>query len=278
MARYQLAQVQRALGRLDAAIQTYEQALRATAVPGRPPLPTVGLVYVGLAEVAYQRNELDSALRHVTEGIALERQFLPGTSPAAGLATLAWIRQAAGDPAGALEAMGEAGHAAPDHGWGAQPGPGAASAAAAGSGRRGRGRTVDAGDRPAAPTTSRATRASPGYLVLARVLLAQQRPAEALALLDRLHAAAVAQHRVGSVIEAGALRALALAASGQDAERGERSRRRAHAGLPAGLCPGLRRRGTADGRAADPADRGPAGRAGRRRGPARLPGPAPARL
>ena len=33
--RYQLAQVQRALGRLDAAIQTYEQALSAAAVPGR---------------------------------------------------------------------------------------------------------------------------------------------------------------------------------------------------------------------------------------------------
>ncbi|MFZ0752606.1 MAG: tetratricopeptide repeat protein, partial [Trebonia sp.] len=111
--RYQLAQVQRALGRLDAATQTYEQALSAAAVPGRPPAPTVGLVYVGMAEVAYQRNELDSALRYVTEGIALERQFLPGTSPAAGLATLAWIRQAVGDPAGALEAMGEAGHAAP---------------------------------------------------------------------------------------------------------------------------------------------------------------------
>jgi LuxR family maltose regulon positive regulatory protein len=71
--RYLLAQVQRAQGRLDAAIQTYEQALTATAVPGRPPAPTVGLVYVGLAEVAYQRNELDSALRYVTEGIALER-------------------------------------------------------------------------------------------------------------------------------------------------------------------------------------------------------------
>ena len=73
--------------------------------------------------------------------------------------------------------------------------------------------------RPAcAPRTSRVTRAEPGYLVLARVLLAQQRPAEALALLDRLHAAAVAQDRVGSVIEAGALRALALAACGQDAD------------------------------------------------------------
>src|SRR5215468_12220419 len=52
------------------------------------------------------------------------------------------------------------------------------------------------------------------YLVLARVLVAQGRPGEALALLDWLHARAVAQDRTGSVIEIQALRALALAAGG----------------------------------------------------------------
>ena len=57
----------------------------------------------------------------------------------------------------------------------------------------------------------------PGHLVLARLLLAQDRPGQALALLDRLYAAAAAQHRTGSLIEAGALRALALAASGDEA-------------------------------------------------------------
>ena len=56
----------------------------------------------------------------------------------------------------------------------------------------------------------------PGQLVLARMLLAQGLPGQALALLDRLYAAAVAQDRIGSVIEAGALRALALAASGEE--------------------------------------------------------------
>ena len=43
--------------------------------------------------------------------------------------------------------------------------------------------------------------------MLARVLLAQGQPGQALALLDRLHAAAVTQDRAGSIIEAGALRA-----------------------------------------------------------------------
>ena len=43
----------------------------------------------------------------------------------------------------------------------------------------------------------------PGHLALARVLLAQARPGPALALLDRLYAAAAAQDRTGSLIETG---------------------------------------------------------------------------
>ena len=66
--------VQRAQGRLDAAVRTCEQALDSPA-PG-PPLPAAGTRLRRLAEVAYQRNELDAALRHVTEGIALCRQFV----------------------------------------------------------------------------------------------------------------------------------------------------------------------------------------------------------
>ena len=56
----------------------------------------------------------------------------------------------------------------------------------------------------------------PEYLVLARVLLAQDRPGAALTLLERLREAAVSQDRAGSVIEIGALQALALAAAGQE--------------------------------------------------------------
>ena len=66
---YQLGQVQRAQGRLDAAAETYQKTLDIAAVSGAPPAPPAGPAYVGLGEVAYQRNELDSALRQVTEGI-----------------------------------------------------------------------------------------------------------------------------------------------------------------------------------------------------------------
>jgi LuxR family transcriptional regulator, maltose regulon positive regulatory protein len=52
------------------------------------------------------------------------------------------------------------------------------------------------------------------YLVLARVLLAQGRPGPALGLLERMLATAAGQGRTGSIIEIQALRALALAARG----------------------------------------------------------------
>ncbi len=166
--------------------------------------------------MAYQRNELQEARQHVSAGIALCRQFLYTAPLAAGLATLAWIRQATGDPAGALDAIGEAGKASPGPPGLFNPVPaqqarlllaqGDLAAAARWMAERG----LDADDEPEYP-------AEPGYLTLARVLLAQGQPGRALKLLDRLHAAAVAQDRVGSVIEAGALRALALAACGQDA-------------------------------------------------------------
>jgi len=212
---YQLAQVQRARGRLDDAIQTSRQALEITAEPGHALLPAAGPAYVRLAEVAYQRNELDTALRHVTQGIVLCRQFVYTAPLATGLATLALIRQATGDPAGALEAINEAGQASQGPAGLLNPVParraqlllaqGDLQAAARFMHVQG----VGPADKP---DYSR----EPEQLLLARVLLAQGRPDQALALLDRMHAAAAVEDRTGSLIETGALRALALAASGEE--------------------------------------------------------------
>ena len=217
-ASYELGQVQHAQGRLDAAARTCEQALETAARTGQPPSPAAGPAYVGLAEVAYQRNELDSALDNAERGIAPCRSFVYTMPLAAGLATLAWIRQAGGDPAGALDAMDEAVRATPG------PPPGLLNPIPA---RRAR-LLLAQGDLAAAARWTQENgldeddepdyAREPGHLVLARVLLAQGQPGPALGLLDRLYAAAVAQHRTGSLIEIGALRALALAASG-DADR-----------------------------------------------------------
>ena len=209
---YQLGQVQRAQGRLDAAAETYQKTLDIAAESGPPP---AGPAYVGLAEVAYQRNELDSALRQVTEGIALCRQFLYPAPLGTGLVTLAWIRQAQDDPGGALEAMGEAELAGLGPGVTGLLNPVPAQRArlllaqgdVAAAARWTKERGLGPGDEPGYPR-------EPEHLVLARVLLAQDRPAQALMLLDRMLAAASGQGRTGSVIEIGALRALTLAACG----------------------------------------------------------------
>ena len=171
---------------------------------------------MGLAEIAYQRDELDVALRHATEGIALCRQFVYTPPLASGLATLAMIRQASGDPAGALEAITEAGQASSGPAGLLNPVPAQ------------RARLLLAqGDLPGAAHFTQDNGLGPddepdyaresGYLVLARILLAQDRPGQALALLNRLHAAAAAQDRGDGLIEAGALLALARAATGDEA-------------------------------------------------------------
>ena len=54
---------------------------------------------------------------------------------------------------------------------------------------------------------TRAIAREPEYLVLVRVLLAHGRPDQARALLERMHALAVAQQRTGSRIELQALQA-----------------------------------------------------------------------
>jgi LuxR family transcriptional regulator, maltose regulon positive regulatory protein len=213
-----LGQVQRAQGRLGAALETYQQAMEVAAAPSRPALPAAGIAYVGLAEVAYQRGELDTAVLHVTDGIGLCRQLGYRQPLATGLASLAWIRQAGGDPAGALEAIGEAERVA--------PGPGVAILLNPFSVQRAR-LLLAQGDVAAAVQWAKERGLGAGqavsyprereYLVLERVLVAQGRPDQALGVLERLHAAAAAQGRSGSVIEILALQALARWEGGDQA-------------------------------------------------------------
>jgi len=212
-----LGQVQRAQGHLDAALGTYRQALQIATLPGGTVLPVAGIGYVGLAEVAYQRNELDAALCQVTEGIARCRQILYTPPLVTGLAALAWIRQAQGDTGGALEAMSDAERAAPGPGMTGLLNPVPAEQArllltqgnVAAAARWAKERGLGPDDEPDYPRERE-------YLVLARILLAQGRPGLALTLLERLHAAAAAQDRAGSIIEINALRALALAAAREE--------------------------------------------------------------
>jgi LuxR family maltose regulon positive regulatory protein len=209
---YQLARIQRAQGHFDASVRTCEQNLEFTTRPGQRQLPAAGPAFVGLAEVAYQRNELDAAQAYVTDGIALSRQFVHTPPLAAGLVTMAWIRQAMGDPDAAIDAVDEADRLSPGPSGLLNPVPAqrARLLVAQGDLDAAAGWTTEQclafDDEPDYPR-------EPAHLVLARVLIAQGRPDRARTLLDRLATAAANQQRTGSLVEVHAVRAVALAAA-----------------------------------------------------------------
>ena len=210
-----LGLVQRDQGRLGAALATYREALAVAAEPDGPAPQLAGVAQVGMAGVLYERDELDAALEHATDGIALCRQLAYTPPLANGLVTLAWIRQAQGDQAGALDALGQAERIqlSPVVVGLINPVPAERARLALSQGDvdaavgwvRARGLTAE--DDPGYPRERE-------YLVLARVLLATQAPEQALGLLERLHAQAAAQARTGSVIEIQALQTLARSAGG----------------------------------------------------------------
>ena len=217
-ASHYLGQVQQARGDLDGAGATYRRAHELTPTSGQSASLTAAIAYLGLAEVAYQRDALDDASGHLREGIPLCRQIGDPRLLSSVLATLAWIRQSRGDPAGARGAMSQA----MDVELGSEvvdlinPVParrarlllmqGDGEGAAAWTAQR----ELSAADDPAYAW-------EPAYLILARVLLVQRQPAEALGLLARMHAGAAKQGRTGSLIEIQALRALASADRGDEA-------------------------------------------------------------
>ncbi len=214
--------------------------------------PAAGPAQVGLAQVAYQRNELDAALEEVTEGISLCRRFVYTVPLAAGLATLAWIRQASGDPSAAAEAMGEAERSAQGSAGLLNPvsaqrirlllAQGDVAAAAQWAQESG----LSEKDEPDYPR-------EPGQLILARVLLAQDRPGRRW----RCWTGCTPRRRPRAVPAASSRPARCarwpwpLAATGEGGGGG--AGRDAGTRLLARPRPGFRRRGPADGHAARPA-------------------------
>jgi LuxR family transcriptional regulator, maltose regulon positive regulatory protein len=213
---YDLGQVQRAQGNLDAALATYRQALEEAGESGQTAI--TGPTHVGLAQVLYERDEVAAALDHATRGVTLCRQLTFTQSLATGLAVVARIRHAHGDAAAAIAAMGEAGQI--------ELSPQVVALLSPVPSQRAR-LLLAQGDVSAAAQWAKAAGLSPedepdyprepAYLLLARVLLAQDRPGPALTLLQRVLAAAASQGRIGNIIEIQALRALALAARGDHA-------------------------------------------------------------
>ncbi len=211
------AQIRIAQGNLGGALDAYRALLQIAAPPGRPPSPVAGIGQVGLAAVHYQRGDLAAALSDLAEGLPRCRQLSETLPLAAGLATLAWIRQAEGDSPGALDAMQEAERAGPSPVVTSLLYPVPAERArlllAQGDVAAAAAWTIERGLRPDGDPSYPSER---DYLVLVRVLMAQDRSGLALGLLDRLQVTAESQGRTGSVIEIRALRALALRRDGDE--------------------------------------------------------------
>jgi LuxR family transcriptional regulator, maltose regulon positive regulatory protein len=217
---YMLGLVQQAQGKLGAALRTYREGLRLAAESGRFSAYHAGEAHVGIAQVLYQRNQLDEALRHAIKGVECCRQVIELTELDVALVALAWIRLGVGDPDAALEAMEEACRT--------YPRPDVVALAYPARSERVRlllalGRLEEATRWTREQGLTEQDEVSylreGDHLVLARLLLAQSQPERALGLLGRLDALANSQGRTGSLIGIRALRSLALQAAGyhQDA-------------------------------------------------------------
>ncbi len=217
---YSLANIEARKGKLRQAAKVYEKALRlGTEWGSGSPLPATGYAYVGMGQVLYEWNDLDEATRHVSRGIELGEQAEDWAIPFRGYIALVRLKLAFGAADEASQALDRARAMAVKSTrvlddtaewqprlWQVRLWLAQGDLAAAG--------------RWAAETESHKVHDVTEFehLTLARVLIAQDRSGEAVALLDRLLEAAQAGGRTGSVIEILVLRALALEEQGDTAE------------------------------------------------------------
>jgi LuxR family maltose regulon positive regulatory protein len=212
---YALAAVQQARGALGAALRTYREGLRFATEGGRVSPFHAAEAHLGIAQVLYERDQLDDALRHVNESIELGRQLVWFFEPGRRLVTLAWIRQAKGDADGALDAMDEACrlHPSPEVNSRWNPAPLERTRLLLAQGQTGEAeRWTEERGLTAEDDVSYVR--EPDHLVLARMLMARSDPGRALRLLERLDALAESQDRTESLIEIRAVRSLATHAAG----------------------------------------------------------------
>jgi LuxR family maltose regulon positive regulatory protein len=202
-----LADIRVTQGRLGEARRTYEQALLASRQDGTVLRGTADM-YVGLSRLALERNDVDAATRHLLRSQELgEHTGLP-QNPYRRRVVMAGIRQAQGDPHGALQLLDEAQQVyVGDFFPNVQPVPALIARLLTAQGELGaalgwareQGLSVD-------DEVSYLHEFE--HVTLARVVVAQGRTDDAARLLQRLLTAAEAGERTGSVIEILVLQAL----------------------------------------------------------------------
>jgi LuxR family maltose regulon positive regulatory protein len=216
MALSHLANVQGIQGRLHQAERTYLQALEAAETMSGRASPLAGMAYAGLGSLLYEWNELEQAEAYLRQGLTLARPWMSWDTLVPGYLTLARLKLARGDVESASDAMTTfdelkgmplppqaAAQLAPYEVW-FRVEAGEVEAAAQWA------ESSDIGLQDEIPLAREAE-----AVILARVWIAHDRPADAARLLDRLLAQAEARGRTGQVIEILVLQAMALKARGQ---------------------------------------------------------------
>jgi ATP/maltotriose-dependent transcriptional regulator MalT len=103
-----LADIRITQGRLGKALRTYEQALRLASDQDETVLRGTADMYVGMSQIAWERNDLPAATRHLLRAEALgEHTWLP-QNPYRWRVAMARVREAEGDLDGALDLLEEA--------------------------------------------------------------------------------------------------------------------------------------------------------------------------
>jgi LuxR family transcriptional regulator, maltose regulon positive regulatory protein len=218
-ALWHLAEVQLLAGKLREAERAYEWIEQVDEHDSAHPLALPGYAAIGQGGLAYERDDLDAAERHLTAGMG---HLPPGAQPRVllyALVTRAWLRQARGQAEAARGFMEQAVALVERVGLREERAPLAARLAWLAL-RQGRVWEAEAW----ASASGLSARDEPAFghevehLVLARLLLARGQPGQARELLERLLAAASRDHRLARVIEILTLRALALSAEGRDVQ------------------------------------------------------------
>jgi LuxR family transcriptional regulator, maltose regulon positive regulatory protein len=217
LAMRELAELQVMGGRLHLAADLYRQSLR---IAEQRPFPAASLAHVGMGELLYEWNDLDGAMHHLTEGVELGERSGSTNIIFPSHALLARVKWAQGDLDGAVCIIQEDEHYVHSlnlssrdlnrivaYGARLRLAQGNASAAARLLGQR----SIGVDDQVDHLSVFE-------YLVLARVLIAQNENDAGLDLLERLLRVAEATRSMGSAIEILAVLALAVGAQGDEAQ------------------------------------------------------------
>jgi LuxR family maltose regulon positive regulatory protein len=201
------------------AIELYRQALSLCVDARGKPLPLAGQPHIGLGMVYYDLNELARAHEHLVQGLELVRQLGPTTGAIQAAFTLARIQQLAGEKEAALATVRDVRQVSSRLNLAQIDALVAACEADL---------QLKAGNIEAAARWAEAAGLSPmdtpgflreaEYFTYARLLVMQNRPAEALPLLDNLERFAQTGGLRRSLITIHLLQAAAQQALGQEAE------------------------------------------------------------